>query len=229
MFQPNLAGRVICAAVLLLSVWRLSTADDQNPITDPTPAPAIEPAAADPIEPAEGDATDPPANKDAEPPKDNAVDPAEKKPAKEGGLSAEQFQQQFWKYLQKGPAAYDEWAPLPGKKAELTVGKSPHGALVRTFANRLARSNPAKMPSGAILIKENYDDQRTLTAVTVMYRTSGYDAAAGDWFWIKYLPDGSVAKNDNGLAIAGKVKSCSECHAGAKDDDFVFSNDPATE
>lgn len=33
------------------------------------------------------------------------------------------------------------------------------------------------------------------------------------------------AKTDDGMQIAGKVKSCIDCHASAKGDDYLFTND----
>lgn len=168
-------------------------------------------------------------SQDEEPPETTDKKEADATNKSEGGLSADEFQQQFWKYLQKGPAAYDEWAPLPGKKADLVAGESPHGDLIRVWANKAARSNPDKMPSGSILIKENFNGESTLAAVTVMYRTTDYNPEGGDWYWIKYQPDGSVAKDSteaDAKALAGRVKSCIDCHADAAGGDFVFANDP---
>ena len=31
-------------------------------------------------------------------------------------------------------------------------------------------------------------------AVTVMYRTKGYNPEGGDWYWAKYNPDGTIAQ-----------------------------------
>ena len=45
-----------------------------------------------------------------------------------------------------------------------------------------------------------------LGAVTVMFRReAGYDAQNKNWFWAKYLPDGSLDKNPNGMQLAGRV------------------------
>lgn len=71
------------------------------------------------------------------------------------------------------------------------------------------------MPDGAIIVKENYGpDQQKLVAVTPMYKVEGYNPDAGNWFWAKYAPDGSVQ-------AAGKVDSCIECHKTA--DDYRFT------
>ena len=97
--------------------------------------------------------------------------------------------------------------------------------MVRLFVNRLAASNPQQFPNGSVLIKENYaPDGKALKAITVMYRSQGFNPQAGDWYWIKYEPDGQVSLM-NGMPISGKVGMCIDCHAGAGGNDFSFLND----
>ena len=65
-------------------------------------------------------------------------------------------------------------------------------------------------------------------AITVMYRTRGFDPQHNDWYWVKYNPDGTVARTPaakGSKRISGKFKSCIDCHSGAKGDDFYFAND----
>ncbi len=57
---------------------------------------------------------------------------------------------------------------------------------------------------------------KTLGAVTVMYRVKGYDSDAGDWFWAKYKADGSIEKE-------GKVAGCIGCHTAAIGNDWIFT------
>lgn len=57
----------------------------------------------------------------------------------------------------------------------------------------------------------------------------GYDPDNLDWFWARYNPDGSIAENPMGVALAGRVAKgmedgCIACHAGAADD-MVFTSD----
>ncbi len=143
--------------------------------------------------------------------------------------AAERFQQQFWRYLTKGAVGYDQWGPFPGKEAEMYEGQSPHGAYLRLIANKIARQNPQSLPAGSILIKENYgEDKTTLMAITVMYRSQGYDPQHNDWYWIKYNPDGSVARTpaeQGRRPIAGRFASCIDCHSGAAGNDYAFVND----
>lgn len=108
----------------------------------------------------------------------------------------------------------ETWALYPGK-GKLYKGQEPHGMLLTTYVNQEAdkglRSGNKELPKGSILIKENYMPDKTLAAVTVMDKTGdGKD----DWFWVKYNPDGSVAKMGD-TPLAGKPGGCIGCHAAS--------------
>ena len=124
----------------------------------------------------------------------------------------------LWKYItQTNP--YQKWEFWPGH-AGMYPGKSPHGAYLKLYANApaiKAAKAGLPMPEGAIIVKENYGkDQKTLMAVTPMYRIKDYNPAAGDWFWVKYGPDGKVLAD-------GKPKGCISCHGVQKDRDWLFT------
>jgi len=122
----------------------------------------------------------------------------------------------LWDYLKKENYAKN-WKMLPGTKA-FYAGKEPHGALLTTYVNKIAytaiKEKKGMLPDGAIVVKENYSADKKLGALTVMYKVKGYNPQAGDWFWVKYLPDGKVA-------VEGKVDACINCHASAKANDYV--------
>lgn len=133
------------------------------------------------------------------------------------------FEIRFWNWMAQ--AQYRNWASLPGAPSNAFAGSEPHGAMVKLFVNRLAASNPQQFPNGSVLIKENYaPDGEALKAITVMYRTQGFNPQAGDWYWIKYEPDGQVSRM-NGMPISGKVGMCIDCHTDAGGNDFSFLND----
>lgn len=135
------------------------------------------------------------------------------------------FEAKFWNYLTGSQPAYRNWAPWPGTRADIYPGQSPHGAFLKMYVNRPVAGDPKNLPYGSIIVKENYGkDRTTLMAVTVMYRAKGYDPAHHDWYWIKYNPDGTVARKGN-MPIAGRVSTCINCHSGAGGNDFSFSND----
>lgn len=74
------------------------------------------------------------------------------------------------------------------------------------------------MADGAIIVKENYTADKKFVALSVMYNIKGYNPNGGDWFWIKYSPDGKVE-------TVGGVKGCIDCHARKKDNDYTFTGD----
>ena len=122
-----------------------------------------------------------------------------------------------WEYITNHK--YQEWPLWPGK-GKLYKGGHPHGALLTTYVSRDAleviEGKKGMFGSGAFIIKENYSPEKKLGAVTVMYRVKGYNADAGDWFWAKYKPDGTVEKE-------GKVDGCINCHNSKIENDWVFT------
>ena len=136
------------------------------------------------------------------------------------------FEQKLWGYLLR--AKYRNWAPVPGKSDAMYEGQSPHGAFLKMYLNRKAAGNPSTLPNGSIIIKENFSPTKSLAAITVMYRTKGYNPESGDWYWVKYNPDGSVANKttEKGvMRLGGRVGGCIDCHSGADGGDFAFFND----
>ncbi|GAB5601704.1 hypothetical protein FJNA_02280 [Thermus sp. FJN-A] len=113
------------------------------------------------------------------------------------------------------------WHYIPGKPMGFYKGSEPHGAILRTFVNDIAydaiRAKVGRYPVGAVLVKDNHMPDGTLAAVTVMLKMSeGYYPEGGDWFWAKYLPNGTAE-------AAGKVAACAACHAQVRNQDYVFS------
>lgn len=110
------------------------------------------------------------------------------------------------------------WKFFPGKQA-LYTGQVPHGMLLTTYVNDAAftalSAKATTLPNGAIIVKENYTPDRKLAAVTVMYKSKGFNPSAGDWFWSKTAADGTVE-------ASGKVAGCIGCHTPSKRD-FVLT------
>ncbi len=145
-----------------------------------------------------------------------------------GGEEEPTFAQKFWNYLEK--VDYREnWSPWPGTEGEFVEGKSPHGALLKVYVNDEATKNFDDPPPKSIIVKENFNEDKKLVAITPMYRIpKEYDPEHNNWFWAKYMPDGTVAEKD-GMKLAGRVKGCIECHASAQGNDFMFMNDQGRE
>ncbi|MBW3599464.1 MAG: cytochrome P460 family protein [Planctomycetes bacterium] len=144
--------------------------------------------------------------------------------------TVEEFYVSFWRHLQRPQQPYTNWPRPPGGNGS-SGAPSPHGEFAKFYANKIASDNPAALPYGAILVAANYaEDQTTLVDISVMYRVKGADPQHSDWYWMKYLPNGSIARtpaSEGRKAIAGRVASCIECHSKAARADFAFSNDPA--
>lgn len=117
-------------------------------------------------------------------------------------------------------------------------GTDPHGMMLETFYTRATINGH----TGDLVVKRNFgpagvtadevlsDPKNHLGAITVMFRReAGYDPEDKDWFWVKYLPDGSLDKAPNGMRLAGQVAKgmetgCIACHRGAGED-MLFTTD----
>ncbi|ROT97750.1 hypothetical protein [Histidinibacterium lentulum] len=118
-------------------------------------------------------------------------------------------------------------------------GTDPHGMMLETFYGDAT----VEGHSGVLVVKRNYgpegvtadevleDPVEHLLSVTVMFqREDGYDPETNNWFWAKYLPDGSLDQNPEGMALAGLVgkgadAGCIACHEGAGGGDYLFTTD----
>ncbi|UCH80514.1 MAG: cytochrome P460 family protein [Nitrospiraceae bacterium] len=117
-----------------------------------------------------------------------------------------------------GQEPYKNWKMWPGKEA-FHKGTEPHGALLTVYVNDIALdslSTRKGMGNNSIILKENYTPDKKLAAITVMYKVKGYNAEAGDWFWVKYDFDFNIQKE-------GKVAGCISCHSKASDNDYIFT------
>jgi len=143
-----------------------------------------------------------------------------------GGFGAQaqpqSFEGRFWNWMRN--ARYRNWAPWPGQSGEFYPGQSPHGAFLKMYVNREVAANPDGPPAGSVVVKENYGENKELMAITVMYKVADYAPESGDWYWVKYNPDGSVAMKGD-MRLAGKAKGCIQCHGNAEGDDYLFAND----
>ncbi|MEX2541447.1 MAG: cytochrome P460 family protein [Trueperaceae bacterium] len=138
-------------------------------------------------------------------------------------------------------APYTEWGFEPNVPEGYYVGVEPHGMILRTFLNEIALQDTEDggdaFSEGAIIVKENHMPGETdisdmepqapvegfegnLAALTYMVKIPGYNPEAGDWFWAKTTPDGSID-------AAGKAQGCIACHSQAVDNDYVFNVGPA--
>ncbi len=117
-----------------------------------------------------------------------------------------------------GHQPYKDWSTWPGK-GPMVKSAEPHGNYVTVYINDIAErslKSKQKLANNSIILKDNYNAEKKLVAVTVMYKVTGYNPAGGDWFWAKYDPDFKILAE-------GKVTGCLNCHTKAKENDFVFT------
>lgn len=121
------------------------------------------------------------------------------------------------------------------------TGQSPHGEVLQYMDSTLTVNGQ----TGAVIVLQNYSGSGTdneqdirnvirnpgryLQSIAVMYKRPGYDAAHNNWFRVKYQPDGTPAKDGQGVALAGRIAktdssdNCVGCHAVAPGADGVFA------
>ena len=123
-----------------------------------------------------------------------------------------------WKYITQ-TNDYENWDHWPGYDG-LYEGQSPHGAFLKLYVNDEAKeainSGTGILPENAIIVKENYNKQKELVAITPMYKKVNYNPEAGDWFWAKYGADGEIMAE-------GKVGSCIDCHSKVSGNDYLYT------
>ncbi|TDE40650.1 cytochrome P460 family protein [Antarcticimicrobium sediminis] len=141
---------------------------------------------------------------------------------------------EIWTYLEaNGLAGPDRIHTAPYE------GTDPHGMMLETFYTMGAVNGY----SGDLVVKNNYGPEGVsadevlaepaahLAAITVMFRREdGYLAQNQNWFWAKYLPDGTLNINAVKMPLAGRVakgmdEGCISCHANVGGDDLVFTTD----
>ena len=117
-------------------------------------------------------------------------------------------------------------------------GKAPHGEMLQTFyatgsigdhtGDLIVTRSYAAEAGSADRILANPEEE--LTGYAVMFRReAGYDPENLDWFWARYAPDGSLARDAAGIGMVGRVgkgtgAGCIACHDKAAGD-MVFSSD----
>lgn len=162
---------------------------------------------------------------------DDAAEPAAGQEAGEapdgaGGVNEDvAHAQELWQEIRD----YETWTEPEGFQG-WQEGTSPHGAILRYYVNNVARRNVDA--DGAVIVKANYSEESedALESLTIMEKREGYDPETGNWFYVKYSPQGSVMENPQGMKLAGLVgkgmdAGCIACHAKAGGDDYLFMND----
>lgn len=144
-----------------------------------------------------------------------------------GGEEDQGYAAQLWQEMEnKNLAGSDVIQAFP------YAGTDPHGMMLETFYTDATIDGH----TGTLVVKRNYgpegvttDDVLThpadhLAAVTIMFRREdSYAPEAGNWFWVKYLPDGSLDQTPDGTPLAGKAQGCISCHSSAEGSDYLYT------
>ena len=149
-----------------------------------------------------------------------------------GGAEDTAYAQSLWQVMEDLRLAGD--GMIMGTPYE---GTDPHGMMLETFYT----SASIEGHEGDLIVKRNYGPQGVtadqvlsapgehLGSLTVMFRREGgYDSDNANWFWAKYLPDGTLDKTPNDMQMAGRIakgadQGCIACHSGEAD--YVFTSD----
>lgn len=123
----------------------------------------------------------------------------------------------LWRYITR-TSPYTRWSFWPDHQG-MQPGRAPHGPLHKVYVNnRLLHSLNSPVQYGSIQVKENYNKNEKLLNITVMYKVRGYNPQDGDWFWVKYTPDGKAGP-------VGKPDGCIGCHGTRARNDFILVHD----
>lgn len=113
---------------------------------------------------------------------------------------------------------YEQFPEWPGYNG-VQPGQSPHGRFHEIYINPILYNalpvNDRIAPDGSIILKENFNIDLEIVAITVMVKVKDYDPEHNDWYWIKYTEDGEPLNE-------GKLGLCINCHQGVKDNDYVI-------
>ena len=115
-------------------------------------------------------------------------------------------------------SSYKSYSFWPGHE-DLQPGQSPHGTYHKIYINNvLADILPVSTniaPQGTVIVKENYNSDKILDAITVMVKVRDYNPDGGDWFWAKYSTEGEILAE-------GTPGSCIACHQGMEANDYII-------
>ena len=111
-------------------------------------------------------------------------------------------------------------------------GAEPHGFVLETlFADITVNGMTAPAiikrnygPAGVTVEEVDVAPNDHLAAITVMYQRPGFNADTNDWFWVKWLPDGTLDLAGE-TQMAGNVGGCIGCHQNAPGNDWIFVTD----
>lgn len=133
-----------------------------------------------------------------------------------------------------GRVLWNVTAPNLSTQAELVSGEGPRLIIgprrgwVIDLGSAIVKCNYGGEGATKSSVANNRSEY--LGAVTAMFRRPDDDPENDNWSGAKYLPDGSLDQNRNGVPLAGGVatgvsQGCIACHQGASGGDDIFNHD----
>lgn len=121
---------------------------------------------------------------------------------------------EFWTYITK-TSPYTEWK-FWDDHSGMQPGNAPHGPFHKVYVNDiLLKAENTPVPYGSILVKESYNSNKKMTAITVMYKVKDYNPESGDWYWARFSTEGKGGPE-------GKVDMCIGCHKPKAGNDYIY-------
>ena len=121
---------------------------------------------------------------------------------------------EFWTYITE-TSPYTEWK-FWDDFSGMQPGNSPHGAFVKVYVNDiLHKAENTPVPFDSIIVKEAFNSDKKMTALTVMYKIKDYNPEGGNWYWVRFSTEGKGGPE-------GKVAMCIGCHKPKADNDYIF-------
>ncbi len=112
---------------------------------------------------------------------------------------------------------YEAWTQLDPWVGEQASADGTHGATVQIWLNDAAAAlitaaAGGDMPDGAAIVKEGYDDNGELQAITAMLKEGG------GWSWGRFDAEGAVSSAGDSAEA-----SCAGCHSSGQDSLRAFT------
>ncbi len=124
---------------------------------------------------------------------------------------------------------YFRWTRL--NAVPLRRAAIPHGEAKRVYVNRSREvvtslnRRGGDYPDGTVVVKTGAEDGDRASIVAIMRKVAGADPARGDWQY----PEFERKAPGGRYILRGAGQPCWTCHAGAADQDWVFTElDPLT-
>jgi hypothetical protein len=112
-------------------------------------------------------------------------------------------------------APFETWNQMEGWQG-IVPSDSVHGEAVSIWLNEIAYDAliaGETVPDGGIVVKEAFSSMEGIqrTSISVMKKTTDYNADGGDWFWASYKDDEPF------ITMAGSPDFCISCHSSGED------------